>query len=319
MKTRSLDEDFLFILPQMRAAKGPISVERRRSLIWQVIHGGPGGKGSAKGRAAPQVMLKITSFSSSAEKLAMHLDYISRNGDNEVFDRDGNRFSQLAEAAGGAHPREAIQLYGRELAEASQIKDKKTGRPRSRISMNLMLSMPAGTDKKAFELAVGDFLNKEYADFDYVYAFHDDRDHYHAHVVVGLRGQDGQWLNPRKNDLMQWRQSFASRLQGRGVAARATPSYSQGRCKSGYRRDLAELGKRGTRRVARPAPTYDRAKEDAAIEARRQAWTRIGAHYGEAGDAELANGISTYVAEQFAGSKMRERAPAPRGRGGRGR
>ena len=44
-------------------------------------------------------MLKITSFSSSAQKLAAHLDYISRNGDNEVFDRDGNRFSHLSEAS----------------------------------------------------------------------------------------------------------------------------------------------------------------------------------------------------------------------------
>jgi len=162
MNTRALDDDFAFILPQMRAAKGPISVERRRSLIWQAIHGTSSGRGSGKGRAAPQVMLKITSFSSSAKKLAMHLDYISRNGENDVFDADGNRFSQLAEAANGGHPREAIQLYGRELAAASQRKEKKMGRPRSRVSMNLMLSMPAGTDQTGFELAVGDFLSREY-------------------------------------------------------------------------------------------------------------------------------------------------------------
>jgi hypothetical protein len=222
MKERSIDEDFVFILPQMRAAKGPISVAQRRSLILQAIHGTHGGKG----RGAPQVMLKITSFSSSAQKLAAHLDYISRNGDNEVFDRYGNRFSHLSEASENPDAREALQLYGREIATASETPTKKKGGPRSRVSMNMMLSMPAGTDKTAFELAVGDFLNEEYAAFDYVYAFHDDRDHYHAHVVVGLLGSDGRWLNPRKNDIAQWRQSFASSLQRRGIAARATPSYS---------------------------------------------------------------------------------------------
>ena len=33
----------------------------------------------------PQVMVKITSFAGSKEGLAAHLDYISRNGKNEVL------------------------------------------------------------------------------------------------------------------------------------------------------------------------------------------------------------------------------------------
>jgi hypothetical protein len=36
------------------------------------------------------------------------------------------------------------------------------------------------------------------------FTFHDDRDHYHAHVVA-LQGHDGRWLNPKKNDLLAWR------------------------------------------------------------------------------------------------------------------
>ena len=185
--------------------------------------------------------------------------------------------------------------------------------------MNMMLSMPAGTDKQAFDLAVGDFLNQEYALYDYLYTFHDDRDHYHAHVVIGLYGSDGRWLNPRKNDLAQWRQRFASSLQRRGIAARATPSYTQGTKKQGYRRDHAELGKRGPRRVPRPAPTYDAAKEEEAIKQRAQAWTRIAKHYREAGDVAVAEQISGFVAEYFTGPKVRERTSRPSGRGGRGR
>ena len=216
----------------------------------------------------------------------------------------------MNEASGGAHPREAIQLYGREIATASQASYEKKGQSRKRVSMNLMLSMPAGTDKTAFELAVGEFLSREYEVFDYLYTFHDDRNHYYAYVVVGLCGEDGRWLNPRKNDLLQWRQSFADSLQRRGIAAKATPSYSQGKPKTGYRRDLAELSKRGTRRVPRPAPTYDRAKEDAAIEERRHAWDRIRAHYDEVGDGELAEAIDAFVAEHFAGRKARPAALA---------
>ena len=134
-----------------------------------------------------------------------------------------------------------------------------------------------------------------------------------------MRGADGYWLRPQRSDLLVWRQRFASSLQQRGIAAQATPSYTRGKRKSGYRRDHRELETRGTRRVPRPAPTYDSAKEDAAIAERRQAWSRIAAHYGEIGDAELAEGIVTYVAQHFDGQQRPARTSAPRGRGGRGR
>lgn len=308
---RSLDEEFEFILPQMRAAKGPISAERRRLLVVQAIAGG--------GKGASQVMLKITSFCSSAEHLAAHTDYVSRNGDIEVFDRDGDRLSQFADSENGISRRESIQLYARELLAEQKSQNKKMGRPRTRVSMNLMLSMPPGTDRKGFELAVSEFLSQAYDNFDYFYAFHDDRDHYHAHVVVGLKGKDGRWLNPRKNDITQWRQGFAASLQRRGIAAKATPSYTRGKRKSGYRRDHRELETRGTRRAPRPAPTYDPAKEDAAIEERRQAWTRIEGHYRGAGDALFADSIAEYVAANFTSTRAKERAAPSPSRSGRGR
>jgi type IV secretory pathway VirD2 relaxase len=311
----SLEEDFRFIFAKTGKAKGPMSADQRRLLVFQAIQGGVHGSRTGKGNGAPQVMLKITSFSSSAQKLAAHLDYISRNGENAVFDRYGNRLSGFDEAGENANAREAVQLYGQEMAVASEMAKQTKGRARSRVSMNMMLSMPAGTDKQAFDLAVGDFLSQEYAVYDYLYTFHDDRDHYHAHVVVGLRGNDGRWLNPRKHQIAQWRQRFAASLQRRGIAARATPSYTQGKKKQGYRRDHAELAKRGTRRVPRPAPSYEAAKEEAAIKKREQAWTRIAAHYSEGGDAELADQISSFVAERFSGRKAPDRPAAPRGRG----
>jgi hypothetical protein len=67
----------------------------------------------------------------------------------------------------GLSARDALQHYGRELAtgpiaEGVHINRSKKGRPRSRVSMNLMLSMPAGTDTGAFEPAVRDFLNEQF-------------------------------------------------------------------------------------------------------------------------------------------------------------
>ncbi len=289
-------DDYWFVLAPPGRARGfgggaerPAAPAMRGSLLNAV-------------RRKPQVMVKITSFAKSREGLAAHLDYISRNGQNEVFDPTGERFSAIGDAM-NLSAREALQHYGRELAagpfEETNIGRKKTGRSRKRVSMNLMLSMPAGTETGAFELAVREFLSEQFQAHDHLFTFHDDRDHYHAHVVVGLQGQDGRWLNPRKNDLLAWRQSFAASLERHGIAAEATPAYSRGNGKHGFRRDLEELRRRGTRERPDPSPSYEAETEERAIRRRAEAWTRIAAHYAADGDREAAEAIRDYVADHY--------------------
>ena len=215
----NLFDDYWFVLARTGRARGSGADGSERSLP-------PAMRSTLLNavRSKPQVMVKITSFASSKERLAAHLDYISRKGQNEVFDPAGDAFS----AIGGQmrlSARDAIQHYGRELAtgpiDEVETGKKKMGRPRKRVSMNLMLSMPAGTETGAFELAVRDFLNDQFQAHDRLFTFHDDRDHYHAHVVIGLQGADGRWLNPRKNDLLAWRERFAASLERYGIAAEA--------------------------------------------------------------------------------------------------
>lgn len=293
-----LFDDYWFVLARTGRARGlgGIDPERlaapavRKNLLNAV-------------RRKPQVMVKITSFARSKEGLAAHLDYISRNGQNEVFDPAGEGFGDIG-AQMGLSARDALQHYGRELATGPIARDaptnrNKKGRPRSRVSMNLMLSMPAGTDTGAFELAVREFLAEQFQAHDRVFTFHDDRDHYHAHVVIGLQGQDGRWLNPRKKDLLAWRESFAASLERHGIPAEATPAYTRGQGKNGYRRDLEELRRRGARERPDPSPSFDAEIEERAIRRRAEAWTRIADHYAEAGDREAAGAIRDYVADHF--------------------
>ena len=290
-----LFDDYWFVLARPGRARGPGGDQARpappamRKTLLNAV------------KRKPQVMVKITSFARSKEGLAAHLDYISRNGKNEVFDPTGGPFSAIG-AQMGLAGRDALQHYGGELA-AGPIPEgpagKKKGRPRSRVSMNLMLSMPAGTDTGAFELAVRDFLGEQFRAHDHLFTFHDDRDHYHAHVVVGLQSHDGRWLNPRKGDLLTWREHFAASLERHGIAAEATPAYSRGKAKDGYRRDLEELRRRGTRERPDPSPSYEGEIEERAIRRRAAAWTRIAAHYTEAGDREAAEAIGDYVADHY--------------------
>ena len=290
-----LFDDYWFVLARPGRARAPGDAAQTPSAMRGAL--------LSAVRRKPQVMVKITSFARSQEALAAHLDYLSRNGKVEVFDPAGEGFSSVG-AQMGLSAREALQHYGRELASGPITHDArgaghKKGRPRSRVSMHLMLSMPAGTDTGAFELAVRAFLAEQFQAHDRVFTFHDDRDHYHAHVVVGLQGQDGHWLNPRKQDLLDWRQAFAASLERHGIPAEATPAYTRGKGKDGYRRDLEELRRRGTRERPDPALSFDAEIEERAIRRRAEAWTRIADHYAAAGDREAADAICDYVADHF--------------------
>jgi hypothetical protein len=307
----TLFDDYWFVLgPSGRirggGAERPTGSAMRRTLLDAV-------------RRKPQVMVKITSFAKTKEGLTAHLDYISRRGQNDVFDPTGECFSAIGEQV-NLPAREALQHYGRELATgpiAEGAGGTKKGRPRSRVSMNLMLSMPAGTETGAFELAVRDFLGEQFQAHDHLFTFHDDRGHYHAHVVVGLQGHDGRWLNPRKGDLLDWRKHFAASLERHGIAAEATPAYSRGKGRDGYRRDLEELRRRGTRERPSPSPSYEAETEERAIRRRAEAWTRIADHYAAAGDQEAADAIRDYVADHYdyrlkpGASQERAQAPTP--------
>jgi len=307
----TFEDDYRFVFAKSGKARAP------RPGSSKPGGGSTGAGGGAKPTAAagmrsklmgavsgkPQVMVKITSFGKSAQNVKDHVDYISRKGEIEVLDSTGENLSEYAEREGRA-PRDALEDVAADLAAAQEAQrgegaEQAGVRRRERLTMNLMLSMPAGTDTGAFELATRDFLSEQFSDRDHLLAFHDDRGHYHAHIVVGLKSDDGKWLNPRKADLQEWRENFAEALESRGIDAQATPAYSRGRGKGGYRRDLEEAGKRGTRRRPPRSPSYDADTESAAIQKRAAAWSRIGDHYAKAGDRDAAQAIRDYVADRF--------------------
>jgi len=306
----TFEEDFRFVFAKSGKARAPRSGSAKPG-------GGSAGGGSREQstpaavrgkvlnavRGKPQVMVKITSYGKSSQAVKDHVDYISRKGENDVFDAQGENLSEFAQRA-GLDTREALEDVAADMAAAQECQrgdgsEKKGGRRRERVTMNLMLSMPPGTDTGAFELSVRDFLGDQFRNNEHMFTFHDDRDHYHAHIVVGLQGHDGKWLNPRKADLQEWRENFAASLERHGIEAGATSAYSRGRGKGGYRRDIEEPRKRGTGRRSARSETFDAEAEGAAIERHAAAWSRIGDHYARAGDREAADAIKEYVADRF--------------------
>ena len=195
-------------------------------------------------KRAPEVMVKITNKASGAQGMGavrQHLRYISRSGQVELEDQDGQIIV-------GAH---AL----RDLADAWQLGGwgipKKSGR---REVFNIVLSMPPGTDRRAVRDAARDFACLEFGDGRaYVFAAHDDEAHPHVHLCVQVRGPDGRRLHLYKRDLQRWRERFAERLRAHGVEANATSRLTRGTTQRYPKQAVVHMVARGE------APRYWRA------------------------------------------------------------
>ena len=168
-------------------------------------------------RRAPQVVVKLVRAPKGMKGISNNLTYISRDGQLEIEDQDGQVI----------HGKEAVADLkaewrdgGMPIAADSSMRD----------AFHLVLSMPTRTDPLAVQRAARDFATREFSGFQYamvLHTFETDPDptpspHPHVHLTVKAAGLDGMRLNPRKADLQRWREGFAEALREHGIEATTT-------------------------------------------------------------------------------------------------
>ena len=184
-------------------------------------------------RRAPEVMVKITGRTKSVAHLKSHLSYITRNGE-----LDGET-EQGATLAGRSGLKDLQQRW----EDDAGLDDKR--RRDGSLSINIILSMPAGTNAAAVKNSARAFAIETFGyNHDYVFVQHLDDKHPHVHLTVRSLGHDGKRLNPRKADLQAWRERFAGELRLRGIAAEATPRRTRGRVRKADRGAVLALRNR---------------------------------------------------------------------------
>ena len=162
-------------------------------------------------RRTPQAVIKITGGGRGMRAMAIHLKYISREGDVELLDEQGVKVRGLDEVEELAR---SMEFGGGDVVPAVS--------PR-REAFNIVFSMPPGTDRFQFKLAADAFIQAQFEGCQYAVAHHDDEAHPHCHLMVKAVKLDGKRLNPRKVDLATWRAGFAATLRSHGIEADATP------------------------------------------------------------------------------------------------
>ena len=214
-------------------------------------------------RRAPEVTVKITGRTKGVAHLKSHLEYITRNGELDAETEQG------ATLAGRSGLKDLQQRW----EDDAGFDDKR--RRDASLSINIVLSMPAGTDAVAVKDSARAFAIETFGyNHDYVFVQHLDDKHPHVHLTVRSLGHAGQRLNPRKADLQAWRERFAGELRLRGIAAEATPRRTRGRVRKADRGAVLALRKR------KITPDVDRlAREEVLSEVRggraaKHAWDK---------------------------------------------
>lgn len=188
----------------------------------------------------PEVLVKVSGGARGGRHVLEHLNYITRNGKLTAEDEQGEQVTG----------RDAV----RELKNAWQQGDAGRRRKNSRDTVNLVMSMPPGTDPDRLRDAVRTFAARNFsADRSYVFVRHDDTKHPHCHLTLKAVGHDGRRLNPRKADLQAWRESFAACLRENGIAAEASPRRSRGVVRKGQKQAVLHAKQAGRSRIAKAA------------------------------------------------------------------
>jgi hypothetical protein len=183
-------------------------IQQRAQAIRQRIH-------ATVVRRAPQVMVKVTGGGRGMGAIAAHLRYISKGGrlpieDDRGLPHDGKE--SLHDLV------EQWRVGGSRIPEKSERRE----------AFNIMLSMPVGTKFEFLQRAAREFAKAELPNHRYVMVLHTHQVNPHVHLSVRAEGRDGQRLNPRKEDLRRWRETFAERLRSWGIEAEATSQVTRG-------------------------------------------------------------------------------------------
>lgn len=204
-----------------KSSSGVVSISSNRSSFNQKKTATNIVKGVNK--KLPQVVVKISGASKGVNRAQAHIDYIGRNGKVELEDQDGNKYN---------NKNEQKSLMGAWQAQGMHDKHE-TGTRKE--AFHFVFSMPNGTNAEAMKQAVRNLVKEEFDGHQYFLAQHLDTDSPHVHVLVNATNDRGERLNPRKQDLHNYRVSFVQKLAEQGIEATATRRIHQFKYQENYR------------------------------------------------------------------------------------
>ncbi len=266
---------------RMKASRTPVlgdaAIGQRAQVLRQRIR-------ATVERRAPQVMVKVTGGGRGMGAIAAHLRYISKAGRLQIEDdrgavREGNEALRAIV--------DQWRLGGTRIPEVSERRE----------AFNIMLSMPTGTDARVVRQAAREFAKAELANHRYVMVLHTHQANPHVHISVRAEGRDGKRLNPRKEVLHRWRETFAEKLRDWGIEAEASSQATRGvtrRSLRGWERQPGAAARIGKKRGEHKTGPAARATRSGALKAWAEITKALAASPDPA-DRKLSKSIVAFV------------------------
>lgn len=220
-------------------------------------------KARSVARRDPEVMVKFGRADIKNYKhLKQALNYISRNGELELKDQDGN----------------VLQSKEEGLATLEHWKDKQSipeENGRFSHARRIILSMPVGTDQDKFKKACEHWAKDTLEAYDYLVAYHFEGEdpksnHPHCHILVRSVGHNGKRLHISNSDRDQMREHFAKCLNKEGIRATATRRWSRAQAEKGISQEEYHIQKRRYKSDKKRAQAHAIARKKKQLEAQKK-------------------------------------------------
>lgn len=174
-----------------------------------------------------EVVVRITSTSTSFNGISEHISYITRHGALEVLytDLDYSLMELQYSSKGKEHLNEIKSFYKDEFVDFS-----KTPKKEYRESYNIVFSTKDyyGNQKEFFidpdsvKIATYKTIKNLFPDNHFSLVLHTDTNNPHCHVCLKVKDKFGKRLDIRKKDIFNLRRNFAKELNELGIEATAT-------------------------------------------------------------------------------------------------
>lgn len=185
-----------------------------------------------------QAVVKVTSFRGGMSGVGQVINYVSRDATLELHGPNDLVYKGKQDIEG------VLESWSADFSKRKNARD----------VMHMVVSTPIGTDRKAAAEAGKAFARDAFGhNHDYLIVAHDDEEHPHSHIIVKMRGMDGERLRTEKADLRQWRYQFAEACVEQGINVSASPRYVRGRVRRSTPSKLWHLHSKGVSRVVQLA------------------------------------------------------------------
>ncbi|MDT3268721.1 MobP1 family relaxase [Pseudomonas amygdali pv. morsprunorum] len=174
--------------------------------------------GAIRRLPSKEMMVKITGSASTAGGIKNAIDYMSHEGELNLYDDEGNEWNGKE---GISELKEYIVNSGAIVPTAKADEDVSKLKKQT---LNIVFSPPPSEKVSRQHLfdTVRETLKESYPDNAFVMAYHDNTKKPHVHVVLKVSNKSGQRIDIRKKDIRQLRTSMSLKLQGLGYNVKAT-------------------------------------------------------------------------------------------------